>query len=582
MTPPQSPPRPILLQWVAAPLFWFIIALLIRLLYMLDQAGTSPLFYVPLLDEEEAMQSARAILDGQANAEPWFKAPGYSWILAAILAISGEAWPWILRLAQHTAGAGLVCIAARLAGTISPTASARTLATAATGFLAATYAPLIRLEENISLDFWVVFFQSAMLLILASAFTARNLARPVLLRCLTAGVLAAAAWITRPTITAILPFLALWLLIVPRLSGITKNFSIKPAAIFLLPILLLATATATRNHVVSGEALVLPWQGGYNLYHANKPGATGRYFLQDQLDSSASANPTYGLAIEGFRQSLPPDQRTAWDNAPVYSSVNSYWNTKAQQAIADNPVQWAGLMSKKLIYLFSDKEIFNYEDFDLHRKRSTILRLMPTTFGIVFPLALASIIFAPALTKRRRSIILLIWIYTLTLSGAIALYYVSGRMRMPIAFPMIVLAGQFLAMLPQLKKIPRPRQVAAAILLIIGAVISYGDWWGVRSESMAHADLARMSNAAWKRGRYQEALDFALQAEQLVPTYPALPRLKGQALYYLGELPAARREFEKSLLLLNDETSRNNITIIDNEIQKRATTPQPPNHTILH
>src|SRR5690606_19409464 len=140
------------------------------------------------------------------------------------LALSGEAWPWTLRLIQHTAGAALVSMAARLSATISPAGPPRALATAATGFLAATYAPLIRLEENISLDFWVVFFQSAMLLVLASTLPARTRNRPVLLRFLTAGILAAAAWITRPTITAILPFLALWAaVIIPRLFNITKN-----------------------------------------------------------------------------------------------------------------------------------------------------------------------------------------------------------------------------------------------------------------------------------------------------------------------------------------------------------------------
>src|SRR5690606_11997186 len=98
-----------------------------------------------------------------------------------------------------------------------------------------------------------------------------------------------------------------------------------------------------------------------------------------------------------------------------------------------------------------------------------------------------------------------------------------------------------------------PRQRSAAlILLIVAGGIAWTNWFGVRSESMAHADLARMSNAAWHRQKYEQALDFALQSEKLSPNNPVLPRLKGQAYYSLGYPEQAAREFEKSVRLLND------------------------------
>jgi tetratricopeptide (TPR) repeat protein len=549
---------------------WFLIALLIRLLYMLDQAGTSPLFYIPLLDEKEAIDSARAILNGTASAEPYFKAPGYSWFLALVLAISGDAWPWTLRIIQHTAGAALAWLAARLAARLTPAGNRRTLALCSAGFLAATYAPLMRLEENVSLDFWVVFLQSAMLCVLARLPGLTRSQQGQTKQLAIAGVLAAAAWLTRPTITPVLPFIAIWIFVISRRQRPAHRLTaVRAALLFLLPVIIAAAAVTARNYAVSRQPLTLPWQGGFNFYHANKPGATGRYYLQSEIATTADANPTYSLAVDGYRASLSASARARFDDSPNFAAVNKFWMRHTTDAIRANPAQWLSLMARKTVYLFSDKEIFNYEDFDLQRSRSPLLRALPTTFGVVFGLALASVAWLGVLPLRRREISALLWLYTITLGGAIALYYVSGRMRMPIAFPLIVLAGHTVGMFLTSRS---PRVLLATTFLLIGVVISYGDWWGVRSESMAHADLARMSNAAWHRGRYEQALDLALQAERLVPDYPVIPRLKGQALYYLGRLPQARVEFQKSVQLLNDDTSRKNIQVIDAELAKQNAT----------
>lgn len=574
----QSPSR--LLRLLASPRAWFAVALTIRFLYMLDQAGTSPLFYVPLLDEKEAIDSARALLNGTVSHEPYFKAPGYSWIVAAVIAISGDAWPWILRIIQHLAGAGLVFLAAKLAARIPPAGNRRTLATAAAGLFAATYAPLIRLEENVSLDFWVVFFQSAMLYYLAKLPAAIYRPRITWKPILTAGIFAAIAWIIRPTITAILPFVALWIFAaVHRISSVRQpnqrhkssrhslTRALRYAVLFLLPVLITAAGVTIRNQVVSSQPLVLPWQGGFNFYHANRPGVSGRYFIQQGFAKTTEANPTYHLMIDGYRESLSPAARTRFDATPDYAAINSYWMDLSLDAIKEVPADWLSLMTRKLVYLVSDKEIYNYEDFDLQRSRSALLQAMLTTFGIVFAAALASLTYITILPPHRRDIVILLWLYTITLGGAIALYYVSGRMRMPIAFPMIVLGGHLIGMLLTQGNI---RRATAAALVGIGLIISYGDWWGVRSESMAHADLARMSNDAWHRGRYEQALDLAREAERLAPDNPTIPRLKGQALYYLGQLPQARHEFEKSVRLLGDPTSQKNIEVIDAELKKET------------
>ncbi len=537
-------------------------ALLLRLLYLLEQGGTSPLFYQPMLDEQEARDAALAVLRGTEPAEPYFKAPGYSWLLAAVIGIAGDAWPWVIRGLQHLAGAGIVAMAAALAGRLCPQPRWRRVAMPVAGLLAAAYGPLIRLESNISLDFWVVFFQSAMLYFLCGLMQQAR-AGKLLWYAFVAGLCAAAAWLTRPTITVLLPFLVLWIwLCVGKFKG--HVLSMRQVILFLLPLSLAISGVMARNWLVSEDSRAMPWQGGYSLYHANRPGVSGRYFTQQIIVEGEDANPTRQLAISGYLDSLTTESRNDWEKSPDYSAVNSYWTSRTVAVVREDPQRWLELMGKKSVYLFTDKEIFNYEEFDLQRELSPLLRYLPGRFGVVFPLALASLAVWGALSPQRRRMHWLMWLYVVVLGGGIALYYTSGRMRMPLAFPALVLSGVGAAGLIYVRWVWK---FVAVLLLAAGVAVSWTDWWGVRSESMAHVDLARMSNAAWHRGRFEQALELAEQAERLEPRYPGLPRLKGQAFYGLGRLQEAAVEFEKSVRVLGDETSRKNLEVVREELR---------------
>lgn len=516
-----------------------------------------------MLDEREAVDAALAVLRGTERTEPYFKAPGYGWLLAVVIGIAGEAWPWVIRALQHFAGAGIVAMAATMAGWLCPQPRWRRLAVPVAGLLSALYGPLIRLESNISLDFWVVFFQSAMLYFLCRLLAPAR-GRKLLLCAFAAGLCATAAWLTRPTITIVLPFIILWILLcVGKFKG--HGLAAKQVILFLLPLSVALAGVMARNYVVSGDPRSMPWQSGYNLYHSNRPGASGRYFVQSGISETNDANPTRQLAISGYTSTLSPEARKEFQKNPSYSAVNSYWTSRTITAVRENPQQWAELMAKKSVYLFTDKEIFNYEEYDLQRDRSSLLRYLPGRFGIAFPLALASLATLLTISPLRRRMHWLLWLYVLTLGGGIALYYTSGRMRMPLAFPVLIFSGIGMAGIIYLRWGGR---FVAVLLLAGGIAISWTDWWGVRSESMAHVDMARMSNAAWHHGRYEQALDLALRAEKLQPDYPGLPRLKGQALYSLGRLKEAELEFATSVKVLGDETSKKNLKIVRDELRK--------------
>lgn len=535
-----------------------------RLLYLLEQGGTSPAFHYPMLDEREAVESAVQLLAGTVPSEPYFKAPAYSWIMAAVMWLTGDFWPWTVRLLQHTAGAGLVLIIARMASMLCAGAKRRQLAVGVAGALAAFYGPMIRLENNLSLDFWVVFFQTLALYYMCKSALGRQWAP----RCvLLAGLCLAAAWLTRPTVTLVLPVLAAWALLSFASGSKTLVQRLWACVLMLAPVAAAMVLVVARNSAVGSEPLLMPWQGGYSLYYANHKNANGRYYLQPENVNGNAPNPTRYLAVQGYLDSLSAAERDMFASNPSYSRVDKFWFNKTVEAVRSDPGPTFRLLAKKYLYLFSDKEIYNYEDYDLQKSLSPVLRVAFSRFGIVFPLALAGAVAVAMTGRRRRSFHLLLWLYVVSLAGAIALYYSSGRMRMPIAPPLIALAGAAVA---QVSRLCLSRKIAAGALLAWGLVICWGDWWGVRRESMAHADLARLSNAAWHRQNYEQALDFALWADRLVPGYPVLHRLKAQASYSLGDLEQAEQEFEKSVQLLNDDTSRRNLVIVREELEAAA------------
>lgn len=536
---------------------WFVVALLVRLLYLTEQQAVSVLFYQQLLDEEEMWRTAEALLDREGfGSEPLFKAPLYPVFLAIVMYITGDAWTFAVRLLQHAGGAALVLLAADTAARLVGGGRARIVAFHGAAALVAFNAPLVRLEHQLLLDFPAVLLQSAMLWALVRAVLVfghdlpgeiETAARWRLRWLVAASALAGLAWLTRPTLTPVIPLLALLLVVVMAPPRRHLRRALTWAGVFLAGPLLAVALFTTHNIVVGGEALWLPWQGGYNLYEANKRGAHGRYLEQGTFAVSATGNPTYAIMVEEYEKELyaKPAPRSF-----SFGGVDRFWRNRAIAEVSADPVAWAGLYARKLLYLFNDREVYNIEVFDVQRRESPVLTYAtPITFGFVLPLALAAFAFWPLANRGRRRALVIVLVYTATLAAAIALYYASGRLRAPLVFPLVVLAGVGLGRLATVVRQANLRRGLAAGLVVMGAVVAWGDWWGVRSERLDYIEYERMSNAASRAGEFERALDYADRAaadrvEQGKPPSTALPSLRGQALFGLGRIEEAAAAFE--------------------------------------
>jgi 4-amino-4-deoxy-L-arabinose transferase-like glycosyltransferase len=500
------------------PLFWFALALLVRLLYLQEQSGHF-LFYQQMLDEREIVELAR---NGFVEGEPFFKAPLYSLFIRAVMFSAGDTWVWLVRLIQHLCGALLVVLAFDTARRLAHSIPAAALVAGMLCF----YGPLIRLEDRLVLDFFTVFMQSAMLWAMLRIPDASHKTKWALI----AGLFAGLSWLIRPTLMPVLPILALWIFMHQRPWKPKLGVA---AAYLLFPAIAIGGFTL-RNHQVSGEALSTPWQGGYNFYQANKQDGNGRYLVQDSYVAQHGGNPTRELIL----REAPPLLPEAPVARPDYKAANAAWFHLGWSEIKEDLPAWMGLMIKKGFYLLSAREIYNFEDYRVMRQLSTILKVTFFNFGWLWPLALASLAWGKSWNSQH----VLVALYLVFLGGAIALFFTSGRLRMPLVFPVVLLAAVTIARL-----ISRPRQITPWLLIAAGIALSWMDWWGVRSEDLRDIEYARLSNAAWRANEFEPALSYADAAMALRTRNPQIHQVRGQALHGVGRYTEAAEAFERSI-----------------------------------
>jgi tetratricopeptide (TPR) repeat protein len=134
---------------------------------------------------------------------------------------------------------------------------------------------------------------------------------------------------------------------------------------------------------------------------------------------------------------------------------------------------------------------------------------------------------------------------------------------MPLVYPAAVLGAAGAVQVPLLWARRSVALISYVALFVLGAVLSWGNWDGVRTESHRAVEFARLSNAAYHDAQPQRALEYANLAAADKADYPALPLLKGQALYALGKKAEAGAEFARSVEVLpGDPVAPYNLGII--------------------
>jgi len=412
------------------------IALALRLAHVANVAAYERAHVVSGLDRWLDMEIADAVAGGDVLGgplAPYDSAPAYGVLLGLAYRVfgRGSAGPLVVQALLGAAVPLLLYAAGRRL------ASARVgLAAAALG---AVYAPAV-FYEGLTVKFALVPFAFAALL---SALAADV---PV-----AAGAAIAFAVALRPNAIVALPIGLAWIATRSKARPPTRTI-----LLFALGLVAVAAPLALRRSLAAerGDAASL-W--GIHFYVGSQPRGDGGYAQVVGVTDDVFGHVDDARAVAEASRGRPLTP----------GEVSRYWFGRGIDEITRDPAGYVRLLGRKVRRIVAPEEENDFGDeWADYVARSAALRA-GIGFGTVAPLAVLGLVLAVA----RRSALL----WSAALAGAyvvtLLVFFVTGRYRLPLVPPLLLLAGAGLVWLTDLWATRRPVAIAAAAVLVVGAVV---------------------------------------------------------------------------------------------------------------
>ncbi|WPJ97306.1 hypothetical protein SH580_06245 [Coraliomargarita algicola] len=441
-----------------------------------------PLGQVPVLDARENIAWAQVIREGRLPAEPIYRALLYPLILAQMPVSSLPGSATCLGLFMHLLSATLVGLIARRLWRV------RAAAWTAALLFAVYPVALYFAGQILDITMSMTFFLGALFLLLRSM--GANCTRSQLALALVAGLLGGLAVLARPNfLPAVLCFPIVILLAQTR-----------PWRASLMVAVGLIAALAVQgfvNQQLSGQFRLLPWQGAYNLFAANREGANGKYYMQRVTFDAvpAGANTTRMESEHFYREAFGADADLEVD------AMNAYWREQLRESVAADPWRWLGLMARKGFYVFNNWEQYNNLSYHYHQARWPLLAWNPLSWGVLLLFAGAGLCFG--YRNSDRPAFWGITILGLAYAAGLLLFFVSARFRLPLVPLLCVAAGGCVFL-------RRPQgwrdwSLATILLLCLGG-LTFGNWFDVRDRAPFIQDEVLLAKANSELGDDLQAL----------------------------------------------------------------------------
>lgn len=416
------------------------IALIIRVIYLLQAQANDPLFFAPQMDALYHHQWAMALANGvNFITDAYFRAPLYPFILGLCYKVFG-----INLLAARLFQAVIGSISCSLLYLLSRRLFNEPVARLS-GIVMALYPLAIYFDGELLIANLLIFLT---LLGMVLLYRSWHLDKQWYLPGLAFGLAA----IARPNV--LVPIVAL-------LGWFFWEYRLRPGKLsralqFAAAVALVIAPVTIRNYAVSGRFVLIAWQGGTNFYIGNNPesdGITaivpgtrkdwwGGYYDVRRLAEQALGRELKGAEIDGywFRQGL------------------RYWQTQ--------PLAALGKLLRKSYLWLSGYEVSNNRDTYFF-SRYTFLRylihntpLLKFPFGLLLPLALVG----SYLSRQRWRQLLPVYLFMFALMASFVIFFVTDRYRMPFVILTIPLAVSIVSRIRHAS--PRERVIAAVIFVL--------------------------------------------------------------------------------------------------------------------
>ncbi len=506
----------------------FVVALSWRLGY-LGRLARSPLGGGLTEDAAIYWEWAGALLEqGWLGSNAFFLGPLYPYTLAILRTLFGDSISAML-VVQAVWGAGACVLLADAARRI-----AGPVAAVVAGVLACFYEPAVFFDGLVLMES-LLFALASLLLWWVAKSAPRSGPRSLsavpaaVLDLAVTGAIIGLMAAGRAT-SALLLIPAAWLLM--PVASDSPRHGLRHGLALALGFGLVAAPIAVRNLAVSGEWIPFTYNAGYNLYVGNNPEANGSFVWITGTHQSSRA---VGQAAEGGA-TLDGREYLARTEGREFgpSASSALWASRAAEYARANLGRSLSLALRKLAMMWNRHEYPQIENLVEYRHVAGPLGLpIAGSFLVLGPLAIAGGWFA----WRRGAAGRFLVAYAVTMTLAIAPFFVTDRFRHQLAPAALVLAGIAAVHTVDAWRRPlrRPR-IEATLALLVGILIVFLPAPRLSAAKQAWGMAADLGVRWMERGRpdlaireYQRAIEIESRMETPSGTSAATERA---ALYH--------------------------------------------------
>ena len=537
---------------IAVPATIAVLSFTLRLIYLLQLRAT-PLFDSPGLDSAYYLDQAKAIAGGDwIGSGVFFMGPLYAYFLALVGLAVGFSTLNLLLVQCLLGSTGVVLLyflGCRLFD--RPTAIAAALGMA-------TYGMLIQYDNHFLMEWLLTLLVLGVLVQLAAVGPRSRIVSVAL-----GGALLGLAALARASLLAFAPAALLWLGLGGE-TGLAGERSSKsghpPARVRRRWLLAYAAGLAAviapitlRNAVIGGDRVLITSNGGLNFFIGNNPIGRGTYIPLDEV-ARAVGVPEVNVDVS-WMVTDPSGSAVAEAAAgrPLRpSEVSAFYARRAREYMASNPGRALLILGRKLLLFWNATEIAQVENPALYRELIPLARAPLNNFGLVGPLALLGLVFALAPERRRRLLLLPLFVITFTLT--VVAFFVTARYRTPVVPVLILLAAFAVVELVRRGRLAaRSRRPSAWFRALARPVIALAGFAGV-----VHLDLVETNPAGAyislgialaEQGRHDEAIAVLTRAVEAAPQDPVSRYNLGAAYLKAQRLNEAVTTFKRVVTL---------------------------------
>jgi tetratricopeptide (TPR) repeat protein len=484
----------------------------------------------PLYHDLWAQSIARGYWIGD---QVFFRAPFYPYFLGIIYKLFGHNYI-IPRLVQHLIGSFSVILIYFLSRKLFNRKVA-----CVSAFLAAIYGIFIYYEDELLLDFLLVFFGALLILLLHRAEE-----NPKKSRFFAAGLVSGLFAITRPNVLIFIPSVLIWIFLLIKFDLKKK---LVYSLFFLLGLVLLILPVTLRNYLVGKDLVLISSQGGINFYIGNNP----------EADGTSAFLPPYGDDWE--YQDAVYEVQKATHKLPRPSEVSDYYFKKGMDFMIQSPAKFLSLFIKKLYLFWNSLEISNNQDIYFFRSYSALIRIIPLGFWLIGPLSLLGI--ALSLKNWEKYFLLLSFVFSYSFS--VLLFFVNSRFRLPV-LPFLVIFSSFavLQVYEFIRGISIKKLSGASILFLLFFLLTNSNFYHLSKINFAQ-DYYSLGNLYFKKGELPKAKEQFLLALKEDPDLRRAHLNLGNIYFRERNYSRTEEEFLEELKLHPEqEKAHNNLSVL--------------------